>query len=363
MDDDQPEKLRRDQMVALIARERSLQFQGFMTRWKSASWDDVLAIMNTMVWDRRTQVVLLAAARKAISADLLPFECYGLDWNLRQSVADTFKVVDPSSGISGVASMVVGLSGNDISPWRVFNPNLLIERFRRDGGFGRCNGAPRSGKTNAMVILIGEFVKVGGVVLSNIRPLAESTWKYVRTFKQFLEAYAAIEGDKQVLFVLDEGGLILDRKEAMSKRVRELEHFFRICAKLRIGFCLIEQREQSVPKILEEWSTFHLVAHHPGVISLEIKDESGVYFNQRIRAFPKSDDYDSRDIAWFKVDVDIARLLEHLSQTGSGSTHKAEIKAFLALKPVEKTRGRKRSNHLTLNTAEETEADSDAGAA
>jgi len=363
MDDDQPEKLRRDQMVAMIARERSLQFQSFMTRWRFGSWDDVLSIINTCIWNPKVQATLMAAARKALQLGILPYECEGLDWGLRQAVADTFKTVDPSSGISGVASMVVGLSGTDIPTWRVFNPDILIERFVHDGGFGLCNGSPRAGKTNSMVVLIECFIKYGGVVISNIRPIGDAAWTYARSLTQLLQAYMLIDGDKQVLFVLDEGGLILDRKEAMAKRVREMEHFFRIAAKLRIGFIMIEQREQSVPKILEDWTTFRLFAHHPGIISLELKNEGGVYFNQRIRGFPKAEHYDTRDIAWFKVDVNIAKLLEHLSETASSSTHKAEIKAFLSIKVPEKIKGKRSSKSLTLNTVEETDADPDAGAA
>lgn len=353
-DSNQSGKPRREQIVAAIARSRSLEFQHAMSRWQMANWDDVLSIINTCVWNPKTQMTLLSAARKAIMLDILPYECEGLDWGLRQAVADTFKTVDPTSGISGVASMVVGLSGTDATLWRVFNPHLLIERFTKDGGFGRCNGAPRSGKTNSMVIVMEEFAKNGGVVISNIRSTADSApWIYARKFSQFLEAYAAIEGDKQVLFVLDEGGLILDRKEAMSKRVRELEHFFRICSKLRIGFVIIEQREQSIPKILAEWSTFHLVAHHPGVISLKLNDGGDVYFNQRIRGFPKAVDFDTRDIAWLAVDVDIARLLEHLSQTGSAGTHKGEIRKFLDIKVAEKVKGKRQLKSLALKQGEE----------
>lgn len=316
--------------LMLLSTERMLDFLNLMERFQQLTFEQVVDIITTGVWDREDQRNLLDLVEQARADGLtIPFQIENLSKELRAAVSHSFHIADRVGGVSGVGSMVFQRN-RGLAPWRLYNPNCLVENFT-DGVFGRVSGKPRKGKTNLACVLIENRGDL--IILSNIRPTEPtSAWTFVQSSKGLFHAIGSLPEGSRWLFILDEPAVSgYSRADASTRRAKDLDKLARVIGKLHGNLLLLEQRPAAVPTTIQEFATIFIFCHDKkGVVSFDFKGPE-LRASFTVQGFPKTTlPFDTRDIAFFNTkDVDLPTLLEAVS----GQDPKGAMLAF-----VEKTR-------------------------
>ena len=311
--------------LMLTSTERMHEALDLLDRFPQLTYSDVRNMMTTGVWNKDEQRGMLELIDSERAKGNPPAQIPNLELELRQAISTSFHVADKMGGITGIGSMVFDRS-RGMNDWDIYNPALLTMNYR-EGQFGRINGMPGMGKTNLACRMMEQWHSEGKVAISNIFPTSpDDRYVYAPSAKALLKAIVATPADVVWHFWLDEGGLVMDKKEAMTRRSRDLEHLFRIIRKLHGNLTFIEQREDSVPTLLFEWSTSLFFCHEPKVVTFDLrgpfKRAKGKVFG-----FPETKlPYQTYDPAYFKFNINVEKLFETLS----GATDpKAAIQRFL----------------------------------
>lgn len=312
--------------LMLLSTERMIDFLNMMERFSQLTFEQVIDIITTGVWDREDQRNLLDLIEQARADGLtIPFQIENLSKELRAAVSHSFHIADRVGGVSGVGSMVFQRN-RGLPPWRLYNPECLVENFT-DGVFGRVSGKPRKGKTNLACVLIENRGDL--TILSNIRQ-TESTdaWTFVKSSKGLFQAIVSLPEGRRWLFILDEPAIAgYSKADASTRRAKDLDKLSRVIGKLRGNLLLLEQRPAAVPTTIQEFATVFVFCHDKrGVVSFDFKGPE-LRASFTVQSFPKTVlPYDTRDIAFFNTkDIDLPALLEAVS----GQDPKAAMLAFV----------------------------------
>jgi len=313
--------------MAQLATAKMSQFLNLMHRFSSLDWETVEDIIVTGVWDAPIKEALLMKLhqnrdRNVSSPALIP----GLRKQLLLSVPDSIHMAERVGGFGGLGSIVFE-PRQAMKDYRIYNPDLIVDNYR-EGNFGRISGKPRKGKTNIGCVQIERWMSQNHVAISNIRPKKDSEtpprYFYHGTASGMFGTVSKLNEKELWHFTLDEGGLMYGRPDQSTRRVKDLDKLVRVIGKLHGNMTLIEQRPESVPQIFIDFSTNIYYAHEPGDVSIELK---GPYreFSERLKNFPATSlPFNTYDIGFFDVDVDVVEMLKELS--GKDNPKKAMAK-------------------------------------
>jgi len=195
----------------------------------------------------------------------------------------------------------------DIS-WQVLEdgPAILASNFR-EGQFGWISGIPGTGKTVTGLKIIEQWMGMGNVALSNIRiedRVPSESFRYVRDAREMFLAIAD-SMDRPWLMVLDEAALSgWYRGDATRRKDKDLDKFARIIRKLGGNLILIEQREASVPTIVQEFASSRYYCHRVGggVVTVDLRGPYR-YWRAKIQDLPNTIfRFRTEDIAFFPTE-------------------------------------------------------------
>src|SRR6266480_1312735 len=312
--------------MSLLATDRMTEALSILRRLDMMTWEELDDLLTVGVFDVDTQRGLFENSRKNRNQGVpWPAMVPGLDVQLRIAVSHSFHIAD-RLGITSLGSMVFE-PHQDIDSFLLYRPSILTANLV-EGAFGTMSGLPRQGKTNAGCIMMEQTVQDGMVAISNVLPKTPSDqYRYVNDAKALFRAVADIPAGTKWRFILDEGGLIANKKDAMTKRVKELEGLFRVIGKLEGSLVFIEQRVESVPTILQEWSRSNFFAVKPGVLFMDLNGPN-ITLRRTVKDFPRTTlPFDTRDIAYFPVNVNTASLFASIS---GAADQKEAIREFIS---------------------------------
>jgi len=292
-------------MLILTSTERMNQVLDLLKRFPQLTYEDVIDLITVGVWEREQQKKLFADVMIARDAGIpSPALVPNLEFHLREQISASFHVADKIGGVSGIGSMVF-VRENGRNPWEVYNPELLTRNFH-EGQFGRISGLPRMGKTNTACRIMEQWaIRSDQIAISNILQTKEDRrYRYARDSHALFEEISRLEAGQRFVFVMDEGGLVYAKIDASTRRAKTLDRLVRIIGKLHGSMILVEQRVESVPTILQEFSTCLFFAERPGIVHIDLRGPA-LHFKTIVRGFPKTTlPFDTYDIAYFPVDED-----------------------------------------------------------
>lgn len=313
--------------ISFLSTDRMTEALSILQRFDIVTWAELDDLITVGVFDPDIQRGMFTNARRNRDNGV-PWPCMvpGLDVELRIAISHSFHIADRIGGITALGSMVFEPHVS-IDSWRIYRPDILTENAV-EGSFAIMAGMPRMGKTSGGGYIMEQDVKVGKVVISNILIRAPvEGYRYVKDAKALFETIGSIPAGTKWRFVLDEGGLVANKKDAMTKRVKELEGLFRVMGKLEGSLLFIEQRPESVPTILQEWSRSRFYAIEPGLMFIDL-DGPNLRFRRTVRDFPPTSlPYDTRDVAYFPVNINTAALFASIS---GANDQKEAIREFMA---------------------------------
>lgn len=333
--------------VMMESTRRANEALNIFRRWSIVTYDDVEDYITVGVRGADAERLLKLVREERTKGTPSPAAIPNLDVELRLAIFRTFQTVDMVGGISALGSMVFR---RDLGPksWRIYNPGVLTANYD-EGNFGRVSGRPRKGKTNLFCVLMERWAEDGNVVFSNVLPntikglgperLEEPVpWGpddrcvYVRHAKALFKGIADLGKDERWLFGLDEGGLIYSKPDAATRRAKDLDKLVRVLGKLHGSMVIIEQRPESVPTILQEFSSSSYFCEEPGIVDIELKGPR-LEFHERVKDFPRTSlPFDTYDIAYWSLNVNVASIFAALSGTADP---KETLRAFMSKAPVE----------------------------
>lgn len=139
---------------------------------------------------------------------------------------------------------------------------------------------------------------------------------YTRDAKDLFNAISKLPDEAKWIFILDEGGLMYSKADATTRRAKDLDKFVRIIGKLHGSMIIIEQREESVPTILQEFATSLYFCERPGVVNIELKGPE-LAFRGTVSKFPKTTlPFQTYDIAYFSLNINLIAMFVALSGEG-----------------------------------------------
>ncbi len=255
-----------------------------------------------------------------------------LETTLRLEMMNSFHVVDHAGGITGLGSMVF-VPDNGYHTWKLYDrnaPSILIANLVSRGNFCRTAGVPGTGKTNLGCVLSEEYVKIPNhFAIGNIRMITpDPRFIYVRDAKGLFSAISNLPDNSFWLFNHDEGGLSYAKPDQATRRVKDLDKLMFCVRKLGGSYNLIEQREDSVPKVIMEFAKNIFYCESKGIVSIEMRGPE-LAFRDTVKDFPKASlPFDTNDIAMFDINVDVQKLFSYIS--GSDNPKKS-MREFLNL--------------------------------
>jgi len=298
----------------LAAQERMENGLAWFRRWDTLSWLDVEEFIGACVRNAQDQDTLLAYIRdEASNGTPTPAAAEGLKDKLRKSFRRSFE----TDALSAMGAIVVPHQEHMFS-WKVFETDPLAANYG-EGEFGRISGPPRKGKTNTACVIMDRWIARGNLAFSNIKNLdGVPGHVYTETGKTLIRAAIAASRAKQRwLWVMDEGAIAgWTNQEWMTRRSRDLNKFIRVVGKLRGNLVMVEQDPRAVPRLIVDWARNTYYCSSEGYVSIDLRGPHLVW-RQDVRDFPKTRlPYDSRDIAAFRVDVDVDEMFQAIAGAG-----------------------------------------------
>lgn len=294
---------------------------------KMWSFQDAREFVMAGVWQEEKAMMFLnlidEAEKRQFASPYLGIK--DLEKRLRIAIGTSFHVVDHAGGITGLGSMVFEPDQGKHT-WRLYDrnaPSILVANLVTRGNFCRTAGVPGTGKTNLGCILSEEYVKLPNhVAIGNIRMLTpDPRFIYVKDAKGLFQQIASLPVDANWLFTHDEGGLSYSRPDQATRRVKDLDKLMYCVRKLGGSYNLIEQREDSVPKVIMEFAKNIFYCESKGTVSIEMKGPE-LAFRDTVKDFPKTTlPFDTDDIAMFDINVDVQKIFSYIS--GSEEPRKA----------------------------------------
>lgn len=302
--------------VMIESTKRMSQALDLLHRFKMWTWQDAYDFVTVAIWNERDQEAffnMLRASQKG-GAPSPALGIKDLDLKLRVSMAQSFHVVDHAGGITGLGSMVF-VPNDGYRTWRIYNPSILTANYQTEGNFGRISGVPGTGKTNTGCVISEQWAsEPNHFAIGNIRMKPDvERFLFTKDAKSFLMTIATLPKDAKWLFTLDEAGLIYAKPDQATRRVKDLDKFMRVVRKLKGSINLIEQREDAVPTLIQEFAKNIFYCESKGIVSIEMRGPN-LAFRDTVKDFPKTTlPFDTYDIAYFPINVDIQKLLASIS--------------------------------------------------
>jgi hypothetical protein len=298
---------------------------------KMWSFQDAREFVTVGIWRQDRAELFLALIDRAeenSKADRGPptpaLAILNLESTLRSEMMNSFHVVDHAGGITGLGSMVFRPE-DGMRTWKLYDrnaPSILVSNLIERGNFCRTSGVPGAGKTNLACVLAEEYVKLPNrFAIGNIRMLSpDPRFLYVRSARGLFETIADLPDDSHWLFNHDEGGLSYAKPDQATRRVKDLDKLMYCIRKLGGNYNLIEQREDSIPKVIMEFAKNIFFCEWRGkqrIVSIEMRGPE-LAFRDTVKDFPKSSlPFDTNDIAMFDIDIDVLKLFSAINEAES----------------------------------------------
>lgn len=316
------------------AEHRYTDVDVFFRTFRIQPWENVRSVMRNFTPHGTWFVDLLRDTRVWESEGKRPFECeleggILLEDELANRVQNyrTERLDD----LSLIGSLTSPFTKQGAMEWDMPKEKYYLRPFDGDGGYLTIVGKPRLGKTNTGALYTEMWLRAfpGTEVLTNIPFQAEHEGvRHVSTMSDLLQGVAdALEAGRRWLWILDEGGVVWLRAQAMRKENIGLEKFARIVPKLGGSFIYIEQRESGVPTIIQDFAQSHIVALNRGLIYSDIEKLEGTI--KQVPPAPFA--YRTGGVGAFYPDVEMEDVLFNLRETGHG-TQADRIREALAEK-------------------------------
>ena len=187
----------------------------------------------------------------------------------------------------------------------------------RPGRFGVITGRPDTGKTDIATRIAQVGINSGLTVVSNIA--AATDWVAVSKASSLIKAL--VSDTKPKLCLLDEMGVSMARKQAMSNRNISLEKLCRVIRKFRASLIVIIQERSTIPPLIDSFSTMRIHKETRTRCEVMISNKE-CKLDNTLTHVPKSTlVFDTNDIAPLDMDIDIDKVFSAASE-GQGSPAK-----------------------------------------
>ena len=242
--------------------------------FKQATWDQVRIFAFSFLTPGDELQTALKSYREWEEAGLQPWEVTNtpsgpLQDDLLLGAAQYRTYLDH---LSWVGSIVPPMDETETIAWDNLSNHYLLSPFRDDkvsGGFVTITGKPRMGKTGICCdldeIWMVEYPETE--ILSNV-PLEKAVPGVVptSTTTALMHGVArALKAGRRWRWDFDEPSLSgWFKPDAQTSKAKNLERFARIVPKLGGSLVYIEQRQEGVPTILQDFSKNHIIATNPG---------------------------------------------------------------------------------------------------
>ncbi|SRR6266566_1015942 len=286
---------------------------------KMWSFQDAREFVTVAIWRQDQAELFLAmlndAERMEWASPYLGIK--DLEDKLRLEMMNSFHVVDHAGGITGLGSMVFS-PDLGYHTWKLYDrnaPSILVANLVHRGNFCRTAGVPGSGKTNLGCVISEEYVKLPNhFAIGNIRMMKpDPRFIYAKDARSLFVAISNLPDDSFWLFNHDEGGLSYAKPDQATRRVKDLDKLMFCIRKLGGSYNLIEQREDSVPKVIMDFAKNIFYCESRGIVSIEMRGPE-LAFRDTVKDFPKTSlPFDTNDIAMFDINIDVQRLFSFIS--------------------------------------------------
>ena len=235
-----------------------------------------------------------------------------------------------------VLSLLGGLNfDNEIRyiPWKVFNTSVLTLDVENGGGkFILISGNMGTGKTHLASILAHDCIENKNLnVLSNINFLEDNPYlKRIYSTSDLLinGIKISLRGEKWIA-ILDESGVWQHTQDHATKKNISWDKIYRLIRKFQGSMIFIDQRSGGFTRTLREFSHIHLHKTAKSTLKVNIFDNTlkGTYYLKYVPSTPMK--FDTLDIAYFRHDIDIDKVLAKATNITGSKNQKEAIIEFL----------------------------------
>lgn len=221
---------------------------------------------------------------------------------------------------------------NKYLPWRCFNTSMLTFQVEKGGKFILLSGTMGSGKTHLGSLLTYDMIHNKGlIILTNINFLGdnENLKRIYSTSELLIEGIkCSLDGRKWVA-VLDESGVWQHTQDHATKKNISWDKVYRLIRKFHGSMMFIDQRSGGFTRTIKEFATVHLYKPSKNTLKANIfsSDLKGHFYIKSVPATPMK--FDTLDIAYFRHDVDIDKVLSQATNITGSQKQKLAIIEFL----------------------------------
>lgn len=320
-----------------LGTERMIQAQELLERFDQLSFQDVVSIIMSGVWDQREKSLLLKAIQEAQRQGVkAPWQITGLLTRLQAGVPDSFHMADRTGGLTGAASMVFDRHDGGMQ-WQVLEdgPHILASNFR-EGQTGWISGNLGTGKTATGASILEQWIDMGHRGISNIRTDQKDSYAYVQDVREMLLEVANVLDDpipEYWMMIFDElYGSGWSTAQASTSKDKQLDGFVRCIRKLDGNLIVIDQLGHKVPTTIQELATSRYFCHRVGggILTVDLRGPYR-YFNAKIENFPLPQvHFETKAFAFFPTTeiIDFEDLYQALTKANPNEYPRA-IRKFL----------------------------------
>ena len=204
--------------------------------------------------------------------------------------------------------------------WDSLSDKALTEWAMTKGNNAVLRGGVKRGKTNFALMLAEKFLKIGWVVVGNIRVASAPTnYHYASTLSEMLRVIcrARLKGQK-VLIILDEGGIFWAKIETVYRQARAMAKLVITLGKLDAILLAIHHFQSDTPSILARTAVADF--EKTGVKNVYVSIREGTIVRPKLFTSvpPTTLSYRPEEIQMFTVNLPIERMFDAISRIPDG---------------------------------------------
>lgn len=245
---------------------------------------------------------------------------------LRQQANKHFREMD---NLSELGAMSFSTPQNERLDWEMINPNIFLKVMKR-GFFTTITGPPGFGKTDFSLLLtqiaIANNIKIFTNIIINDPSGRVKTVSNISSFlKEVVNCY---DEGIEIVFVLDEAGVIWSKKDAMTVRNKNLEKLARLLRKLHCGLIFIVQEKFGIPPLVDEFRGCSI--HKYTKKQARIRFDNGLKVRLFLKSIPSTDiAFDTDDFGSFEFDIDMEKFWRYISKSDSSKRQRELILQYI----------------------------------
>lgn len=204
--------------------------------------------------------------------------------------------------------------------WSALSDRALTDWAQTKGNNAVLKGGVKRGKTNFALLLAEKFLKIGWVVVGNIKVQNPPTdYHYASTLSEMLRCicHARLEG-KKVLIILDEGGIFWAKIDTIQKQNKALAKMVLTYGKLDAILMAVHHFQSDTPSILARTAVADF--EKTGIKNVYVSIRDGIKVRPRLFTSvpPTTLAYRPEEIQMFTINLPIERLFDMVSRLPDG---------------------------------------------